>query len=82
MLTNGIGSHIGYSICMERPVYYHAQKTSYELNNNKFSELIKEQEPHITQVKEKINQLFGDFSFTITQEQISFIEEYWGKWNK
>ncbi|MDR1975223.1 MAG: hypothetical protein LBQ31_11235 [Bacteroidales bacterium] len=76
VMTNGIGTYIGYSICMNRPVYFYDQTARYE-------RLI--QTPagrDNTQEIEKCKQLFKDFSFEITDEQIRFIEKHWGTWSE
>lgn len=70
VLTNGLGTHIGYSICMNKPVYY--------INDISTKTKIAD----IELVKNKCNLLFGEYSHKITPEQIDFVESYWGKWDR
>lgn len=81
IMTNGIGSYIGYGICMNKPLYYYNQKTEYKLSNNPYEHLVKNNEENLDEHKRKFGELFGKPSFDITQEQLQYIQELWGKWN-
>lgn len=74
VFTNGIGTHIGYSICLSKPVCF----INEDLNK---SDIFHEDEG-IKSVREKLIKLFSDFSQTITHEQIAFTEYYYGKWER
>ena len=76
MMTNDIGSHIGYSICMERPVYFFSQSVSVTQQH------LDEIDDGKVVVRTKCRELFGEFSFEITQPQIEFVTQYWGAWKK
>lgn len=80
IMTNGIGSYIGYGICMNKPVYYYNQEYDFLHIENPYEHLAKNNEKFMNEQKHKFNALFGKPSFEITQEQIRFIEEYWGTW--
>ena len=80
IMTNGIGSYIGYGISMNRPVYYYDQEYQYQLEDNPFENLVKNNEEHLTQIKHKFGVIFGQPTFEISEEQKQFIQEYWGSW--
>lgn len=74
MMTNGLGTHIGYSICMNKPVYFYKQVLQLEHpatnTNNTANELqLIESEFHIA---------FSEFSFNISEEQKNLVSQYWG----
>jgi len=80
-MSNNVGTHVGYSICLNKPHYLFSQTLKYNITTNPFApDGIKNID------SSNINQLFasyfGKFSFEITTEQINFIEEYWGAWSK
>ncbi len=74
VMTNDVGSQIGYAICMNKPVYFFTQniqstQTKFdEYDNGKIS------------TYHKCKELFSTFSFNINDAQKDFIEELWGKW--
>lgn len=80
IMTNGIGSYIGYGICMNKPVFFYNQETEYHLINNPYDHLVEKNKSYLEEQKSNFISLFGDPSFEITQKQISFIQELWGKW--
>jgi hypothetical protein len=82
VMTNALGTYMGYAICMNKPLYFFNQETDYQLIENIqfLSEIIKKGEQNIAQFKMEYLRLFGNFSFNITEEQISFIKKYWGEW--
>lgn len=82
VMTNALGTYIGYAICMNKPVYYYSQKVEYNLTNNIFANFMDEEEMNMALLKDKLMQLFGQFSFEITEEQITFVKQYWGEWSQ
>ncbi len=78
-MSNNVGTHIGYSICLHRPHYFFSQPLTYTIHKNPFmDEGVKNIE------NSTINQLFhthfGKFKEEITEQQINLIQEFWGKW--
>ena len=71
MLTNGLGTHIGYSICLGKPVFFYNQKT-YVNSESKNS---------LSDTESEFIKEFGDFSFSISNAQEKLVKEYWGNWN-
>jgi hypothetical protein len=72
-LSNDIGTHLGYSICMEKPHYLFKQKIDYITNDtNVNAELYSD--------TTKFYELFNRYPAIITPEQIALIERYWGEW--
>lgn len=78
MLTNGIGTHIGYSVCMKKPVWFVKQPMHYVDDKKKSVEIHKS----VIEAEDRIQKAFGDFSFEITKEQVELVEEYWGTWKR
>lgn len=75
-MSNGIGTHVGYSICLNRPHYYFKQKMEQKIDE-KYQNETPEQEFRIGFEQELVN-VFGKFSFGITEEQKKFVKLYWG----
>lgn len=73
MITNSVGTHIGYSICLDKPVYMVG------------SPFDKEGKPQFVDGFIEESQMFFDafkkFNFNITDHQRKLVETYWGKWN-
>jgi hypothetical protein len=82
-MSNSIGTHIGYSICMDKPHYFFYQPTNCLLDN-KLTNSQKDYEYLENKEKQKLSSifsdLFGNFSWKISQDQIKLCEKYWGKW--
>lgn len=75
-MSNGIGTHVGYSICLNRPHYYFKQKMEQKIDE-KFQNETPEQEFRVGFEKELVK-IFGRFSYDITEEQKAFVKLYWG----
>ena len=74
MMTNGLGTHIGYSICMNKPVYFYKQKIQLKADDGKSisdSNILNETEAEFVSI-------FDKFAFEITEEQKSLVKYYWG----
>lgn len=77
-MSNSIGTHLGYSIVMNRPHYFYYQQIKTTTINNKFQENYENVE---NKEKERLSiqakKLFT-LNHIITEEHIKFIKEYWG----
>ena len=78
VITNGLGTHIGYAVCLQKPVYFFKQSKHHTnaqgqlLNSNK----------NIEETEKLFIEAFQDYSFSITPKQIELVEKYWGTWMK
>lgn len=76
-MSNGIGTHIGYSIVLGRPHYYFKQEMQV-LIAKEYSDSEKiEQEYRLIFEKEVVD-LFGEYSQQISKEQKEFVNYHWG----
>ncbi len=75
MMTNGLGTHIGYSICLNKPVCFYKQNIF--INEKPQSAT----ESPISEVESEFAKAFHEFDFTITEEQKKLVEQYWGRWD-
>lgn len=75
-MSNGIGTHIGYSIALNRPHYYFKQNMHQKIEEAYSAESL-EQEFRVGFEQEFVK-MFGSFSFSITDSQIDFVRLYWG----
>jgi hypothetical protein len=73
-MSNNIGTHLGYSICMGKPHYLFRQKVIYDISNNA-NKIVSYK--HI--YEKPFYELFGNYNINITPEQITLIERYWGR---
>ena len=76
-MSNGIGTHIGYSIALNRPHYYFKQEMITELSEHVRQDEEVEQTYRV-EFEKKVVSLFGEFKYEISEDQKSFIELYWG----
>jgi hypothetical protein len=78
-MSNQLGTHIGYSIGLNRPHYLFYQSHSYSGRNLENERIFVD----INRIKEleinKFMALFGAYSMDITNEQRNFVSEYWGE---
>jgi hypothetical protein len=74
MMTNGLGTHIGYSICLNKPVCYHKQNI---LINEKPQS---ESQYSVSEVESEFAEAFREFSCIITERQVNLVKQYWGEW--
>lgn len=77
-MSNGIGTHIGYSISLGKPHYYFKQEMRVELEKNVKKDEEQEQLYRV-ELEKKIVKLFGNYSCEITQDQKDFVTKYWGE---
>lgn len=76
-ISNNIGTHIGYSICLNRPHFLFSQEVDYQGEN-----VMKEQkdinwDAYSLTLKE-FQIVFGRSDANITQEQLQLVYKYWG----
>jgi hypothetical protein len=83
-MSNSLGTHIGYSICMKKPHYLFYQPTNFILSD-KITKYQENYEFYEDNEKQKLSfdfsRIFGTFSREISQEQISICQNYWGIYN-
>lgn len=71
VMTNNLGSHIGYAISLNRPVYYFDQKVEVVTTYDKSS---------IENITNECREAFRNYPSSITDLQIQFVQKYWGRW--
>jgi len=76
VMTNALGTYMGYAICMQKPLYFYTQKIFYKLDTDPSLEAMSSEKKLLIEYA----RLFGNFSFDITEEQITMIKKYWGEW--
>ena len=75
VMTNGLGTHIGYAVYLNKPVYFFQQKHYYTDGKGNVSNV-----PQLKIIENTFINAFQNFSFEITPEQMQLVKEYWGKW--
>ena len=76
-MSNGIGTHIGYSVALNRPHYYFKQDMKVELAPQVKEDEKIEQEYRV-QFEKEVVELFNQYSLNITEEQKDFVRYHWG----
>lgn len=76
VMTNGLGTHIGYAVYLNKPVYFYQQNHYYTDASGKVSDV-----PKLKIIENTFITAFCSFSFTITTEQRELVKEYWGTQN-
>ena len=75
-ISDGTGTQIGYSVCMDRPHYFYKRKNASQWVAGK---VIKKDDAFY-EAERKMALQFGEYPSQITAEQIELVQEYWGKW--
>lgn len=76
-ISNNMGTHIGYSICLNRPHFLFSQKVHYQGEN--VERELKDTNLNAYNFALKEFQLaFGKCDTCITQEQLRLVHKYWG----
>ena len=75
VISNSIGTNLGYSIVLNKPYYLYYIKTTF---NNA---CCTEENTYYQKITSLVIKLFGKYSEKITKEQIDFVKSYWGKWS-
>ena len=78
-MSNNIGTHIGYSVCMDKPHYLYTQKSEH-LTANKQEKFEPDHSYH--EIKKQFELIFGNYSEVITPEQLELVKKYWGEWGE
>lgn len=73
MITNGLGTHVGYSICLNKPVVYCSQNIQIK---DEESQIVEDND--IKEAEHSFASTFSTYSFTITENQKEFVKYYWG----
>ena len=76
-MSNNIGTHIGYSVCMEKPHYLYTQKSDY-INTENSSKVNVDSSYY--DIKEVFCSQFGTYESEITSAQLKLVKKYWGDW--
>lgn len=73
-ISNSIGTHIGYCICLGTPHYLFAQKIDWAGG-------IKEQDRITLSTRVELYNAFGSRRPIITPQQIEIVKKYWGEFS-
>lgn len=74
VMTNGLGTHIGYAVSLGKPVYFFRQdKHISDEKGNAISG-----NKNVEQTERLFMEEFACYSFEITSEQLRLVEKYWG----
>lgn len=79
VMSNSVGTHIGYTIYLNKPHIIVQQNIKYKLSDISASKHIKNiYDDEAIKQKKEIYQAFSKYNKTITKEQISICDKYWG----
>lgn len=80
VLSNDLGSHVGYSLYLKKPVRMIKQEinASWVNNDNIFEEEIEKRYFDIRKRFEQYIDLFTGSEYIITEQQMEFADTYWG----
>jgi hypothetical protein len=81
VISNSVGTHIGYINYLKKPQMIYKQTVDYVVNKNDqraFTQRNKDDEKTLNDETSEILKSFANYSFIISQEQIDVIEKYWG----
>jgi len=71
VMTNNLGSHVGFAVSLNRPVYYFDQNVRVDTNYEQSS---------VSRITMECSDTFKEYPPVIGERQIKFVEKYWGKW--
>lgn len=79
-MSNDLGTHVGYSIALERPHYIFKQKVELNLDKEDANIVADLKNTEAARIKEydEIQKAFGKYSYEITDEQRKIVAYYWG----
>jgi len=75
-MSNNIGTHLGYCICMNKPHYFFQQQLDFKGNVDKEIKIIKTIEK--SDIYEKLKKACGTYSETISKQQYDLVNLCWG----
>lgn len=79
VMSNCIGTHVGYSIALGTPFYFIPQEIiNISTSDEKQNTYESEEKNAKDKLCDNLSRLFGDFSFAINDEQRTFVKEIWG----
>ena len=73
VMTNSLGTHIGYAVSLNKPVYVYNQKITMTGDTSLRSDTA-------NNTIDVFKKSFGNFSFDITEEQLDLVHKIWGRW--
>lgn len=76
VMTNGLGTHIGYAVCMQKPVYFFQQSKYHTDEKGAILESVE----NVNTIEHQFMKVFREYSFDITSKQMELVEKYWGVW--
>ena len=80
-IGNDIGTHLGYCIAVGRPYYLYLKLPDYvDFDNN--GDFLEFNNDFFKQLLNRGVECFGCYKEYISDDDIKFVEEYWGKWKK
>jgi len=79
-MSNGLGTHLGYCVALDRPHYFFRQETASSEPDGKVIDLVCFDEVKSKYLKEEwdVVRHFINYSETITPEQLEVVHKYWG----
>lgn len=77
IVTNSVGTHLGYAVSMNKPVCLFCQKLDYEYANKQAEEM-ESGDAHYYTAEQEIIEAFQGIHYEISPEQILVVEKYWG----
>lgn len=76
VMTNGLGTHIGYAICLNRPVYFFQQNKYHTDEKGNVLDI----NSKVESTEKLFMKAFQNYSFDITPDQLDLVAKFWGKW--
>jgi hypothetical protein len=77
-MSNDIGTHIGYSVTLNKPHYYFSQEISRSVVDGENYHFNEQRMAKIAQEKKLFSSVFGSRECLINEEQRKLVEFYWG----
>lgn len=79
-MSNDLGTHVGYSVALNRPHYMFKQKVELNLEHEdaKIISDLKNIQPDFDKERNEIQRVFGEYRQEITEEQRKVVAYYWG----
>ena len=85
VVTNGVGTHVGYAVCLNKPVYIMdlpSYSTTIDVIRDGDGNECADQFIRDCNISDKeIKEAFSTYCETITDDQLYVIRKYWGYWN-
>lgn len=79
-MSNDLGTHVGYSVALNRPHYMFKQKVELNLEHEdaKIVTDLQNIQSDFDKERNEIQQVFGEYRQEITEEQRKIVAYYWG----